>query len=44
MVLDAGRLVEFARRAALLQQNEGIFKDLVDESRDREKLRRMAGL
>lgn len=44
MVLDAGRLVEFASPAALLQQDEGIFKDMVDKSRDREKLRQMAGL
>lgn len=44
MVLDAGRLAEFASPAVLLQQHEGIFKDMVDKSKDREKLRRMAGL
>lgn len=43
MVLDAGRLVEFADPATLLQQEGSIFKSMVDESRDREKLRKMVG-
>lgn len=42
MVLDAGRLVEFASPTELLQKRGGILKSLVDESGDRDKLYAMA--
>jgi hypothetical protein len=44
MVLDAGRLVEFDKPAVLLSRDQGLLKAIVDESMDREKLRKMAGL
>lgn len=44
MVLDTGRLVEFASPATLLQKEDGIFRSMIDESKDRETLRKMAGL
>lgn len=44
MVLEAGRLVEFDKPAILLQKEGGIFRSMVDESRDRETLRSVAGL
>ncbi|KIM77069.1 hypothetical protein PILCRDRAFT_825608 [Piloderma croceum F 1598] len=43
MVLAAGHLTEFDSPAALLMQG-GLFKGMVDESLDREKLRKMVGL
>ena len=43
MVFDAGHLIEFDSPAALLMQG-GLLKGMVDESLDREKLRKMAGL
>ncbi|CAE6514065.1 unnamed protein product [Rhizoctonia solani] len=42
MVLEAGKIVEFDSPVALLQKENGIFKALVDESGDREKLYAMA--
>lgn len=44
MVLEAGRLVEFDSPATLLQKEGGVFRSMVDESTNREGLRRMAGL
>ncbi|VDB89911.1 unnamed protein product [Peniophora sp. CBMAI 1063] len=38
MVLDAGRIVEFDHPQRLLENNDGFFKSLVDESSDREAL------
>ncbi|EIW53710.1 P-loop containing nucleoside triphosphate hydrolase protein [Trametes versicolor FP-101664 SS1] len=38
MVLDAGRLVEFGKPSELLENEKGLFRALVDESGDREKL------
>ncbi|KAH7101421.1 ATP-binding cassette transporter [Auriculariales sp. MPI-PUGE-AT-0066] len=38
MVLDAGRLVEFAAPAELLKQRDGLLRALVDESADRDEL------
>lgn len=38
MVLDAGRIVEFDRPAALLGHEGGFLRSLVDESGDREAL------
>jgi len=43
MVLDSGRLVEFDK-PAVLYRDQGLLKAMVDESMDREKLRKMAGL
>ena len=43
MVLDAGRLVEFASPRELLGKRGGILKSLVDESGDKDKLYAMAG-
>ncbi|KAL1740785.1 P-loop containing nucleoside triphosphate hydrolase protein [Schizophyllum fasciatum] len=42
MVLDAGRLVEFASPRELLEHRGGILRSLVDESGDRDKLYAMA--
>ncbi|CAE6487644.1 unnamed protein product [Rhizoctonia solani] len=42
MVLDAGKIIEFDSPAALLQKEHGVFKRLVDESGDRDKLYAMA--
>jgi ABC-type multidrug transport system fused ATPase/permease subunit len=44
MVLDAGHLVEFDSPATLLKKEGGLFRGMVDESMDRDKLRTMAGL
>lgn len=44
IVLDGGRLVEFDRPSVLLQQEHSLLKDLVDESTDRTKLLKLAGL
>lgn len=44
MVLDAGNLVEFDSPAALLIKESSHFKKMVDESMDKEKLLRLAGL
>ncbi|KIM77158.1 hypothetical protein PILCRDRAFT_77125, partial [Piloderma croceum F 1598] len=44
MVLDAGHLVEFDSPATLLRKEGGLFRGMVDESMDRDKLRTMAGL
>ena len=38
MVLDAGCLVEFDSPRRLLEKEGGLFKALVDESDDRQKL------
>ncbi|EIW59890.1 multidrug resistance-associated ABC transporter [Trametes versicolor FP-101664 SS1] len=42
MVLDAGRIVEFGKPNELLQNEKGLFRALVDESGDKEKLHAMA--
>ncbi|KAL4243414.1 ATP-binding cassette transporter C [Abortiporus biennis] len=42
MVLDSGHLVEFDTPRALLDKKTGIFRAMVDESNDREKLYSMA--
>ncbi|TFK79744.1 P-loop containing nucleoside triphosphate hydrolase protein [Polyporus arcularius HHB13444] len=42
MVLDAGRIVEFGKPSELLKNEKGMFRALVDESGDREKLYAMA--
>jgi ABC-type multidrug transport system fused ATPase/permease subunit len=42
MVLDAGRMVEFASPAELLQNGDGLFSKLVNGSADKETLRAMA--
>ncbi|KAF7305977.1 ATP-binding cassette transporter [Mycena chlorophos] len=42
MVLDAGRIVEFDSPKALLQNDGGLLKALVDESADKETLYAMA--
>ncbi|KAH7319538.1 P-loop containing nucleoside triphosphate hydrolase protein [Rhizoctonia solani] len=42
MVLEAGKIVEFDSPITLLQKEHGIFKALVDESGDRDKLYAMA--
>ncbi|KAE9405091.1 hypothetical protein BT96DRAFT_988645 [Gymnopus androsaceus JB14] len=42
MVLDAGRIVEYDSPKELLKKEEGHLRALVDESADREHLRRMA--
>ncbi|KAF5311665.1 hypothetical protein D9611_009497 [Ephemerocybe angulata] len=44
MVLDAGRIVEFASPKELLAQTTGIFKSLVDESADKERMYALAGV
>lgn len=44
MVLEAGRLVEFASPTTLLQQDGGVFRSMVNDSKDRDDLLRMAGL
>ncbi|KAI0691343.1 hypothetical protein BC835DRAFT_1360883 [Cytidiella melzeri] len=44
MVLDAGSIVEYGRPAELLNQKVGIFRALVDESRDRAKLYALLGV
>ncbi|KAE9391369.1 P-loop containing nucleoside triphosphate hydrolase protein [Gymnopus androsaceus JB14] len=43
MVLDAGRIVEYDSPKELLKNEAGHLRALVDESADREHLRRMAG-
>lgn len=42
MVLDAGRIVEFASPMELLQKSSGLLRSLVDESADRDVLYAMA--
>ena len=42
MVLDGGRLVEFGSPSELLKLKKGLFRSLVHESGDREKLYAMA--
>jgi ABC-type multidrug transport system fused ATPase/permease subunit len=42
MVLDAGRLVEFASPTELLKDEKSFFRSLVDESADKEALYEMA--
>jgi ABC-type multidrug transport system fused ATPase/permease subunit len=42
MVLDAGRLIEFASPKELLQNEKSLLRALVDESDDKEKLYAMA--
>jgi len=42
MVLDAGRVVEFDSPKALLHKKHGLFRGLVDESGDKDALRKMA--
>lgn len=44
MVMEAGRLVEFASPKELLQNKKGFFRSLVDESEDRETLLKLAGV
>lgn len=44
MVLEAGRLVEFDSPAALLQKETSLLRSMVNESMDRDKLLKMAGL
>ncbi|KAF9270617.1 hypothetical protein L218DRAFT_983085 [Marasmius fiardii PR-910] len=43
LVLDAGRIVEFDTPEALLKQEDGTLRALVDESNDRATLYEMAG-
>ncbi|EJC98299.1 P-loop containing nucleoside triphosphate hydrolase protein [Fomitiporia mediterranea MF3/22] len=43
MVLDAGELVEFDSPSNLLRKERGVFRVLVEESDDRDLLRRLAG-
>jgi ABC-type multidrug transport system fused ATPase/permease subunit len=43
MVMDAGRLVEFASPQDLLSMEQSFFKSLVDQSADKEQLYEMAG-
>jgi ABC-type multidrug transport system fused ATPase/permease subunit len=42
MVLDAGKIVEFDAPAALLKNDSGLLRALVEESADREELYAMA--
>lgn len=42
IVLDAGRVVEFDAPKALLENQDGLFRSLVDESADKEALYAMA--
>ncbi|KAJ3519232.1 hypothetical protein NMY22_g13302 [Coprinellus aureogranulatus] len=42
LVLDAGRIVEFAPPAELLSEPKGFFKSLCDESGDKEQLYQLA--
>lgn len=42
MVLDAGRLVEFASLMELLKDKKSFFRSLVDESADKEQLYELA--
>jgi hypothetical protein len=42
MVLDAGKLMEFASPKELLQTKGGFLRSLVDESADKEALYEMA--
>ena len=44
MVLEDGKLIEFDSPIRLLQNEKGLLRALVDESEDREVLKRMAGL
>ncbi|KAF7377873.1 ATP-binding cassette transporter [Mycena sanguinolenta] len=44
MVLDAGRIVEFDSPKALLQNEQGMLRALVDESGDKDALYKMAQL
>lgn len=43
MVLDAGRIVEFASPKELLKNPDGFLRSLVDESGDKETLYAAAG-
>lgn len=42
MVLDAGRIVEFASPHDLLENPAGVLRALVDESGDKDQLYQMA--
>lgn len=42
MVLDAGHVVEFGKPSELLQKKGGLFRSLVDESSDKDKLYEIA--
>ncbi|KLO18951.1 P-loop containing nucleoside triphosphate hydrolase protein [Schizopora paradoxa] len=44
MVLEDGKLVEFDSPVKLLQNEKGLLRALVEESEDREVLKKMAGL
>jgi ABC-type multidrug transport system fused ATPase/permease subunit len=38
MVLSAGKIIEFASPAELLETEKGAFRALVDESKDKDEL------
>lgn len=44
MVLEAGKLVEFDSPKALLQNENGLLRALVDESEDSAHLKELAGM